>query len=84
MPTTRRSLLLVAVVLGATLTACSTQRATYTPDGRRGYVISCEGYLNSYTSCLVKAGQACGGAGYDTLRGGADDRSLLIACRTPQ
>ena len=73
--------LLVAAIAMST-TGCSSQHATYTADGRRGYVITCDGYLNSFSSCLVKAGRACGGRGYDTLRGGEDDRSLLIACKS--
>ncbi len=63
--------------------ACSSPKATYAPDGRRGYVITCEGPLNSYAACLVAAGRACGSRGYDTVRGGPDDRELLIACKTP-
>ncbi len=65
------------------LPACSSQHATYAADGRKAYVITCEGYLSSYSTCLVKAGRACGGRGYDTLRGGEDERSLLIACKAP-
>ncbi len=84
MPTTSRSLarlLLSCLVLMGS--ACSTQHATYVPDGRRGYLIDCEGFLSSYATCLVKAGRACGSQGYDTIHGGADDRSLLIACKVP-
>ncbi len=43
--------------------ACSSQHATYVPDGRRGYVVTCGGYLNSFANCLVKAGRACGNKG---------------------
>jgi hypothetical protein len=85
MPRTSRSharLFIAAFAL--TAGACSTQHQTYTPDGRRGYVVDCEGYLNSYSSCLIKAGRLCGNKGYDVVRGGADDRSLLIACKVPQ
>jgi hypothetical protein len=74
-------LVVTSIVLMAA--ACSSQHATYAPDGRRGYVISCDGFLNSFSSCLVKAGRACGSAGYDTVQGGPDDRSLLIACKAP-
>ena len=63
--------------------ACSSQHATYAPDGRRGYVITCGGYLNVYASCLVRAGRACGNNGYETLNGGEDERRLLIACKLP-
>ncbi len=70
---------LIALASGA----CGSQHATYAPDGRRGYVITCGGYLNSYASCLVKAGRACGNNGYETLKGGEDERTLLIACKAP-
>lgn len=75
------------VLIGCLLAAmagCSTQHTTYTADGRRGYMISCDGYLNSYSSCLVKAGRACGGQGYDVIRGGEDERSMLVACKLPK
>ena len=74
----------MAVVLMALAgTACHSQHATYAPDGRRGYVITCGGFLNSYATCLVKAGRACGSNGYDTLKGNEDDREMLIACKVP-
>jgi hypothetical protein len=60
---------------------CSSQRATYVPDGRRGYVITCSGLLSSWSSCLVKAGRACGNHGYETINGNEEDRSILIACQ---
>jgi hypothetical protein len=74
------SLLVVSIALLAS--ACATRSATYAPDGRRGYVITCGGFLNSYSSCLVKAGRACGNKGYDILKGAEDDRDMLIACKT--
>ena len=74
-------LLLVAIVL--TMSACRTQHQTYAPDGRRAYVVACGGFLNSYGTCLIKAGRACGNRGYEVLKGGEDDRELLIACGLP-
>jgi len=65
------------------LTACSSVHATYVPDGRRGYVVTCSGFLDGWSSCLVKAGRACGNRGYDTLKGGEDDRSIMVACKLP-
>jgi hypothetical protein len=70
--------------LAFTAVACSSEHFTYAPDGRRGYVVTCEGYLNDFANCLVKAGRVCGNRGYETLSGGPDDRSLLIACKVPQ
>jgi hypothetical protein len=84
MPTISRSPKLSLIVLIAlTGAACSVKHSTYAPDGRRGYVVTCGGFLNSFSSCLVKAGRACGNNGYDTLKGSEDDRSLLIACKVP-
>jgi hypothetical protein len=74
-------LAIIAIVLACG--ACRSQHATYAPDGRRGYVITCGGFLNSYATCLVKAGRACGSNGYETLKGNEDDREMLIACKTP-
>ena len=75
---------LAVVCLALACGACQSQHATYAPDGRRGYVITCGGFLNSYASCLVKAGRACGSNGYETLKGNEDDREILIACKPPQ
>lgn len=74
----------VVVCLALACVACHSQHATYAPDGRRGYVITCGGFLNSYATCLVKAGRACGSNGYETLKGNEDDREMLIACKVPQ
>lgn len=75
---------LLPILILAMTGACSTARPTYVPDGRRGFVVSCEGYLDTYGSCLVNAGKACGGSGYEIIRGGENDRSLLIACTAPR
>ncbi len=74
----RSAIIAVMLLLAA---ACSSHRATYAPDGRRGFVVTCSGLLNSWSNCLVNAGRACGKQGYDTLQGSEDDRSLLIACK---
>ena len=79
-----RSAQLAVVCLALLCAACQSQHPTYAPDGRRGYVITCGGFLNSYASCLVKAGRACGSNGYETLKGNEDDREMLIACKVPQ
>jgi hypothetical protein len=72
---------LAIAAIALTSVSCSSQHATYTPDGRRGYVVTCAGYLNSWSTCLVKAGRACGNKGYETIQGSEEDRSLLIACK---
>ncbi len=74
---------LVIASLALTVSACSSVHSTYVPDGRRGYVVTCGGFLNSWSSCLVKAGQACGSQGYETVKGNEEDRGMMIACRLP-
>ncbi len=66
------------------LSGCSSQHATYVPDGRRGFVVTCSGLLSSWSSCLVKAGRACGNNGYETINGNEEDRTILIACQPPR
>lgn len=78
-PFGRYLIILVALVTGA----CSTQHVTYVPDGRRGYVVTCGGVMNSYAKCLTQAGLACGSSGYQIVEGGIYDRRLLIACKNP-
>jgi len=75
-------LLVVSLAL-ATVSCSSSLHATYAPDGRRGFVITCGGFLNSWSSCLVQAGRACGNRGYETIKGSEEDRSMLIACKVP-
>ncbi len=74
---------LIVTAMAVASVSCSTQHATYTPDGRRGYVVTCTGFLNSWSTCLVNAGRACGSRGYETIQGSEEDRSLLIACKLP-
>jgi len=74
---------LAPVIFALCLISCSSQRATYVPDGRRGFVVNCGGLLSTWSTCLVKAGRACGSQGYDTIKGSEEDRSILIACKVP-
>jgi hypothetical protein len=73
---------IASVLIVAGCAACTSRHATYAPDGRRSYVITCDGFLNSYSNCLVKAGRACKSLGYDILKGSEDDRDMLVACKT--
>jgi len=86
MPTFSRYSAAILIALTAmTSGACSSQHPTYAPDGRRSYVINCSGFMNSFSSCLVKAGRACGPHGYDTLKNtNDDDRTMFIACKLPE
>jgi hypothetical protein len=77
----RVRLSVVSIVL--TIAACSSVQPTYVPDGRRGFVVACGGFLNTWSSCLVKAGRACGNEGYETVKGNEEDRAMMIACKAP-
>ena len=74
---------LAAVAITLALVACGGVHPTYAPDGRRGFVITCGGFLNTWSSCLVQAGRACGNRGYETIKGSEEDRSMLVACKLP-
>ncbi|MGO9934345.1 MAG: hypothetical protein ACLPV8_21375 [Steroidobacteraceae bacterium] len=75
---------LAVAPLALYMAACSSGlRATYVPDGRKGFAVDCAGYLNSWSSCLVRAGRACGSRGYEVIKGSEEDRSMLIACKVP-
>lgn len=50
--------LLTAVAIGG----CSSTKGVYTPEGSVIYAISCQ--LQSYDSCIEKAGELCGTLGY--------------------
>ncbi len=65
------------------LASCTASHLTYAPDGRRGFSVTCGGYLSSWSACLVKAGRACGARGYDIIEGSEYDRRMLIACHNP-
>ena len=76
-----------ACVVGALAVAavcgCAGERPTYLENGARGYLVTCGGVLNSWETCLVKAGRICKARGYETIRAVEYDRTLLIACKTP-
>lgn len=66
-------------VLG--LVSCTHVHMANVEDGRQGYYISCKGWSNSWTSCLVKAGRVCGVRGFEKLHDDEYDRTLVVACR---
>jgi hypothetical protein len=63
------------------LVSCGGLRTTYLADGSQGYLVSCKGLLNSWESCLVKAGKICGARGYNTVRSEPYDRTILFSCK---
>jgi hypothetical protein len=82
--------LFVCVVLSV-LVGCATAKATYTPDGRQGYIIDCSGQGMNWGKCYEKAGALCGNAGYEILAQPTDHstvwgdaimmRNLVITCQ---
>jgi hypothetical protein len=74
---------LVCVLACTALVACASLKTTYLADGNKGYAISCRGFLNTWDSCLVKAGRICGPRGYETIEDDKYGRTLLIGCKSP-
>jgi hypothetical protein len=71
-----------AIAASLAAAACVGPRTTYLENGSKGYLITCRGFLNTFDSCVVKAGEICKSQGYDTIRSDDYDRTLLIACKT--
>lgn len=49
------------------LSACTTQKVMYLPDGRQGYAIECSGTAQTWNECYTRAGEICKGSGYEVL-----------------
>ena len=71
-------LLVTAVACG-----CAQERATYLPDGRQGYAITCGRLTQSWGKCLEKAGRLCGRGGYVINYENELEHELLVGCRAP-
>jgi hypothetical protein len=72
---------MICVLSSIALVSCASLRTTYLANGDKGYAISCHGFLNSWDSCLIKAGRICGTRGYDIIEGDKYDRAILIGCK---
>lgn len=56
------------VLIGAlALSGCATSNKTFGPSGKEAHSINCNGAANSMGTCLEKAGELCGRAGYDII-----------------
>ena len=66
-------ILLVVAVLGG----CATSRQTYTSDGQQGYSINCSGSALNWGMCYEKAGEICGGKGYEVLQKSGDQGAMI-------
>jgi hypothetical protein len=74
---------ILCALMSLTLVSCGSLRTTYLANGTKGYAISCRGFLNTWDSCLVKAGRICATQGYDTIESDKYGRTLLIGCKVP-
>ena len=73
----------ICALTSVTLVSCAnSSRTTYLADGSRGYAVACRGILNTWDSCLVKAGRICGARGYNTINEDQYDRTLLFGCKS--
>ena len=62
-----------------------------TPEGKQGYLVSCDGSADDWTSCYAAANKACGGGKYNmidrnesstpTAYGPLVRRSLIAECK---
>lgn len=57
-------ILLTLIIL---IAGCTSVKETYTPTGKQGFTIKCSGKLNSWASCMEKAGDTCGELGYTII-----------------
>lgn len=72
-----------STVLVLALAGCTTSEGIDLPDGRKGYAISCGGAMLDWDSCLKKAREQCGEAGYDLLRKGERTRQKSTGSAIP-
>jgi hypothetical protein len=72
----------ICALTSITVASCASERTTYLANGARGYSVSCRGFLNSWDSCLVKAGRICGTRGYDVINEDQYDRTLMFGCKS--
>jgi len=66
---------ILALAAAAILCACSSTREVYTSEGAVVYAVSCQ--LQSYESCVEKAGEMCGTLGYRFVQ--ADGSPVPVA-----
>ena len=59
------------------LYSCATVSKTFTPDGKEGYVINCNGTVLSWGTCYEKAGELCGAKGYEIMAKNGDTGAVV-------
>lgn len=55
-----------AILLLIAVAGCATPKEVDTPDGEKGYSISCDN-SRSWDPCFSKASKICGGSGYEII-----------------
>lgn len=88
----KSSMSIVAVCSAIVLSGCAaTVKPMTTPEGNRGFLISCDGSADDWASCYEAATKACGGGKYNvidrngsstgTVNGPLVTRSLIAECK---
>lgn len=77
-----RTKLFLALVLGASITACSSPQTTYTSQGANAYRLSCGGFFGDgdLGGCYQQAGDICREQGFRVIQSSVS--SIIIECRT--
>lgn len=57
-----------AIMVGA-LTACAapTVKPLTTPDGKQGFLVTCDGSADDWSTCYTEANKACRGGAYKVI-----------------
>jgi hypothetical protein len=82
-----KSLTLSSLVLSAVISGCATSIPISSPNGRLGHAINCSSV--SMAQCYQKAGEKCGGRGYNILNQKNQsqgfftpaDKTLVVECK---
>ncbi len=82
-----KSLTLSSLVLSAVMSGCATSIPISSPSGKLGHAINCSSV--SMAQCYQKAGEKCGGRGYNILNQKNQsqgfftpaDKTLVVECK---
>lgn len=70
---------LIPLALALAVSACTTSRQTFGPDGRTASSITCSGLALTWANCYEKAGAICGARGYDVLAVNGETGAIITA-----
>lgn len=74
---TRIAKLIFLLCLISFSAGCATFKQFTGPNGETLYSIDCSGYYSNVGTCLKKAGEICGSAGYDIIMGDATNHGAM-------